>query len=151
MFDLKGYLEHNCNKVDADEAFSIINDSKGIITSGGYTFFKSHYLAWGPIPSAFRGGETSSNGIFDLLKEREDRLYQMTLRDLVVTRGFYPAPFFIYALVKLQVDTEDYSVDLDDLVKFCVESPYGKESFHGGHSRTSIWVNYFANKDQEER
>ncbi len=128
-----------------DEALELHRSGKGIITSGGYTFIGNYYLAYGALPGCLRGG--------DLMSELpiKEGWKQLNLKELICRNGFYPDPFSLHILVSIQATLEDYSINLNEMVKYCIDSSYTKEQLLSTDTFTesTIWYDYFQDKDDQ--
>lgn len=112
-------LKKEWKELTSQEAQRIFDTTPSIIVSPGYVNIHDgeghyYYCAMGVLPDCLRGGPPST---FSKIKGPH---YHINIRDLVRLKGFYPSFFSNGYLMTYQLNSGDYSVYFDDLIKECV-------------------------------
>lgn len=128
-----------------EEANSVL-DSGGIISCWGYTYIgREHYLAYGTFPGNVRGGNINLSGHDGLPWQR------LTIRELIEKTGFYPCPWLLPFAMKVQRNTDDYSVNFENMIKYSINSDCTVNQLKDPIISSIIWRDYFKDlKDKDK-
>lgn len=140
MIHTRQYLEKYCKKLTKEEAQKHLDEGTGYISSGGYTLCNvegkyPRYFASGVFPGCLRGGNVSL--------DVSDGWYLLTLKDVICTHGFYPDPFMMTNVTRMQSDMKDYEIHIDDLIVKCINAKDTAEVLKHPMKAPAIWQKYF--------
>lgn len=143
--EVSGYPTNPTVPIELDEAQRLIDSRSGIVVGGGYTFLPGFYCAVGVLPGCLRGGDNPNLSTLPAMQ-----WYTTNLQGLVLRKGFYPAPHFMGTLTRIQSELKDYSIDLDDMVRYCIDQSVTSGQLKEWVSLKqdaphAFWAEYFRN------
>lgn len=98
----------NIKYLTTEEAFHQIQDGISIVSTGGYTFSKHHYFAYGTYPECLRDGDSHT---LEGMKSIGDKWFMFTDKDIVLKCG-WRSPQYKHPI------REDGTGHFDSLTKF---------------------------------
>lgn len=143
--------------LSVEEAWDVMSNNKGFISSAGYTLYKDGYFAYGTFPGCMRGGPSSRNlEEFTAFSEHNGHTKewsQVSLQDIVEDVGYYPTSVSVFSKFQgMNLTTEEVQSAFEleqDMLDYCINSDYKSDDFKSGFAGDRIWKPWFADRQAQ--
>lgn len=132
------------NLLNAEEAWKAVKEGY-FVTSGGYTYYKDGYFAYGTFPGCIRTGKITRESF------EGKHWLKLDFPGLIKHTGYFPCSILNMTKALKGTPYEDEALYNEvNMIHFMINAPHTAEDFRNTFKVESIWSEYFNPKDMDD-